>query len=98
MKPVRVSDLAMKLRQDPVFRRESDPQEELALVCAMMHARVRAGLTVAELARRMKTTQSAISRLESGRIKPSTRTLERYARATGHRLVIGFEPAPGSRG
>ena len=32
----------------------------------------------------MGTTRTVISRLESGRMKPSTRTLERYARATGH--------------
>jgi hypothetical protein len=44
----------------------------------------------------MKTTQTAIARLEGGRIKPSTRTLERYAKATGHRLVIGFEPKRGT--
>jgi DNA-binding XRE family transcriptional regulator len=58
-------------------------------------ARARAGLTQAQVARRMKTTQTAIARLEGGRVKPSTRTLERYAKATGHRLVIGFEPKRG---
>jgi predicted transcriptional regulator len=42
----------------------------------------------------MKTKQAVIARLESGRIKPSTRTLERIARATGHRLKISFEPEP----
>jgi transcriptional regulator with XRE-family HTH domain len=40
----------------------------------------------------MKTTQTAIARLESGRVKPSTRTLQRLAKATGHRLVIDFKP------
>jgi transcriptional regulator with XRE-family HTH domain len=35
-----------------------------------------------------------IARLESGRVKPSTRTLERLATATGMRLRISFEPAP----
>jgi transcriptional regulator with XRE-family HTH domain len=39
----------------------------------------------------MGTTESAISRLESGGVKPSTRTLERYAEATGHRLHISLE-------
>jgi transcriptional regulator with XRE-family HTH domain len=38
----------------------------------------------------MGTTRTVISRLESGRMKPSTRTLERYARATGHKLKITF--------
>jgi ribosome-binding protein aMBF1 (putative translation factor) len=49
-------------------------------------------LTQEELARRMNTTQTVIARLESGRVMPSTRTLERFARATGHRLRFPFEP------
>ena len=49
-------------------------------------------LTQEEIAQRMGTTQQVISRLESGRTKPSTRTLERYAEATGTRLMIGFAP------
>ena len=43
----------------------------------------------------MGTTESAVSRLESGRVKPSIRTLERYAEATGHRLRMSLEPASG---
>jgi predicted transcriptional regulator len=44
----------------------------------------------------MHTTQAVIARLESGRVKPSTRTLERLAlaAATGTRLRISFEPVP----
>ncbi|MGA7485431.1 MAG: helix-turn-helix transcriptional regulator [Xanthobacteraceae bacterium] len=60
-------------------------------------ARIRAGLSQAELARRMQTTQSTIARLESGQGRPSTRTLDRFARATGHRLRISFEPVKGRR-
>ena len=40
----------------------------------------------------MKTTQAVIARLESGGSLPSTRTLERFAKATGNRLRITFEP------
>ena len=47
----------------------------------------------APCAERMHTTQAVIARLESGRVKPSTRTLERLAAATGMRLRISFEPA-----
>ena len=46
----------------------------------------------------MKTTQSTVARLESGRGKPSTRTLSRFAKATGHRLKISFEPVRGRGG
>ena len=59
----------------------------------LIEARTRARLTQAELAERMKTTQSVIARLESGRNRPSTRTLERIAQATGTRLRISFDPA-----
>jgi ribosome-binding protein aMBF1 (putative translation factor) len=96
MKYIRVDDLAKEWMRDPAFRREYEAlEEEFALIAAMLKARSRAGLTQAQVARRMKTTQTAVARLESGRTKPSTRTLERFARATGHRLIIGFEPLKG---
>jgi transcriptional regulator with XRE-family HTH domain len=44
----------------------------------------------------MHTTQAVVARLESGKVKPSTRTLERLAAGTGHRLRISFDPAPAS--
>ena len=53
------------------------------MACALIKARTRAGLTQAELATRMKTTQSAIARLESGRTPPSTRTLEEGRASNG---------------
>ena len=94
MKHIRADDLRKKWMKSPAYRREYEAlEEEFALFNAMMSARRRAGLTQADVAKRMKTTQTAIARLESGRGKPSTRTLERFARATGHRLVIGFEPS-----
>ncbi len=90
MKHIRADDLHKKWMKSPAYRREYEAlEEEFALFNAMMSARRRAGLTQADVAKRMKTTQTAIARLESGRGKPSTRTLERFARATGHRLVIG---------
>ena len=67
---------------------------EYALARAVIEARTAAGLTQDQLAERMATTQSVIARLEGGRAKPSTQTLERLALATGTRLRISFEPAP----
>lgn len=66
---------------------------EFALAPAVINARVTAGLTQEQLAQRMDTTQSVIARLESGRARPSTQTLERLAVATGTRLQISFESA-----
>jgi transcriptional regulator with XRE-family HTH domain len=51
--------------------------------------RTEAGLTQAELARRMGTTQSAIARIEGGGARPSLDTLERLAVAVGKELVVG---------
>lgn len=64
---------------------------EFAVAKSLIEARKDAGFTQAELAARMKTTQSAVARMESGRVPPSIRTLERVARATGTRLRILFE-------
>lgn len=89
----KLKDLKAKLLKDPEVRREYDAlEEEFALIEAVAKARLRSGLTQAELAKRMKTTQSTVARLESGRGQPSTRTLARFAKATGHRLKISFEP------
>src|ERR1700730_12684630 len=66
------------------------------IVLPHIEARAHAGLTQEQLAERMHTTQAVIPRLENGRIKPSTRTLERLAVATVMRLRISFEPAPGA--
>jgi transcriptional regulator with XRE-family HTH domain len=84
-------------RKDPEYVRAYDAlEEEFSLAAEMIKARACAGLTQEELASRMHTTQAVIARLESGRVKPSTRTLERLAAATGMRLRISFEPAPTS--
>ena len=87
-----VDDLAREWLQDPEFRAAYDAlDDQFALATALIEARTRASLTQAEVAARMGTTQAVIARLESGRTKPSTRTLERFARATGTRLRIHFE-------
>lgn len=64
--------------------------EEFSFIDEVLKARAAAGLTQAELAARVGTTQSAIARLESGTPKhsPSIVTLQRYARAMGHRVEI----------
>ena len=92
----KLSTLHKKWMKDPTYRKEYDAlEEEFALAAAVAKARLRAGLSQAELARRMKTTQSTVARFEGGRGKPSTRTLTRFAKATWHRLKISFEPVRG---
>jgi len=60
------------------------------LGAAILAARTAAGLSQAELATKLKTAQGNIARLENGGSIPSTNTLQRIAKATGHKLVITF--------
>ena len=79
--------------KEPAYRKEyAALEEEFQLTKALIEARSRAGLTQGEVAKRMQITQAVVARLESGGSRPSTRTLERYAKATGSRLRITFEP------
>jgi transcriptional regulator with XRE-family HTH domain len=94
----KISDLHKKWMKNPAYRKEYDAlEEEFSLIVAMHKARLRSGLNQAQLAKRMKTTQSTVARLESGRGRPSTSTLTRFAKATGHRLKISFVPVKGKK-
>ena len=95
MKRTRVDDLHKEWMKNPKYRREYEAlEEEFSLTAVLIEARSRAGLTQEQVARRMKTTQAVVARLEGGGSMPSTRTLEKYAKATGSRLRISFEPEP----
>ena len=90
----RISDLHKKWSKDEKYRKAYDAlEEEFHLASAVIDARNRAGLTQQELAKKMGTTQPVVARLASGRTRPSMRTLERLAKATGSRLLIRFEPS-----
>jgi ribosome-binding protein aMBF1 (putative translation factor) len=92
-KTIPVEEAFAEWRKDAKYVEAYDAIEgEFALAAALIEARAHAGLTQQQLAERMNTTQAVIARLESGRVKPSTRTLERLAAATGMRLRISFEP------
>jgi len=65
-------------------------ENEFAFLDEVLKARAASGLTQAQLAERVGTTQSAIARLESGAGKPSIETLQRYADALGYRVEIRF--------
>lgn len=88
----RLRNVSGKWSEEPAYRKAYDALEEFALAEAIAEARGRAGLTQAEVAERMHTTQSNIARMEAGRTTPSTRTLEKFAQAVGAKLKISFEP------
>jgi ribosome-binding protein aMBF1 (putative translation factor) len=86
--------LRRKWMKDPKFRAEYEsigPGMELAMTLA--EARRKAGLTQAELATRMKTSQAAVARIESGHGAPKWDMLRDYINAT-----IGFEALAAATG
>ena len=90
-----ILELKEQWMKNPAFKAEYDAlEDEFSLARELIEARTRAGLSQAELAQRMGTTQSAIARLESGKAPPSMRTIVRIAAATGSRAVVRLEPCP----
>lgn len=72
---------AERARRRPALDQDRTLQ---ALVADLVTARVAAGMTQQEVADRMSSTKSAVSRLESGtRTRPTLTTIEKYARAVG---------------
>jgi len=64
----------------------------------LVAARRDGGLSQTVVAARMGTSQSVVARLESGALDMRLSTLERYAAAVGHDLLVGLQPHPGSAG
>ncbi|HDC2548155.1 TPA: helix-turn-helix transcriptional regulator [Salmonella enterica] len=80
---------------DPVLKAEYDAiAEEFELLDEILAARKSAGLTQAQIAERMGTKATAITRMESnlasGQSGPSFTTLKKFAKATGKKLQIRF--------
>lgn len=84
--------IGQRRARSPKYRETQDrlrPFEEIARVVIMRRAQL--GLTQQELAERMDTTKSVISRIESGQHRSGTDTLRRIAEALDGHAVIGFE-------
>src|SRR3712207_9517914 len=74
--------------EDPAYRAAYDALEgEFALASAMIEARAAAGMTQQQVAEAMGTTQGVVARLESGRVMPPSRTLQRFAERSEERRV-----------
>jgi transcriptional regulator with XRE-family HTH domain len=81
---------ARALKRADVKSEYDQLDKEFAFLDEFLKARSSAGITQAEVAERIGTTQSAIARLESGSGKhsPSLATLQKYAHALGCRLEL----------
>ncbi len=80
-----------KALSNPKFKAEYNKlQPEFALIRAVIEARMEKGVTQKELAKRIGTKQSVISRLERGRANPTVSFLKKLADALYTRLEIRF--------
>ena len=92
-----LAKLRQKLLTDPEVRAEYDRLGPIfAVIGEMIDARLAAGLTQADIAARMGTSQSVVARLERARHMPTFDLVARYAAAIGRRIDIHLVPA-GSR-
>lgn len=85
-------DIERDRRESPAYRAEDhrlEPFEQLARIVLLRRAEL--GISQAELARRMGTTPSVVSRLESGQHATNSGTLKKLAEALGGRALIGFD-------
>lgn len=80
------------LLKNPEFRKIYEGSRlEYEIARALILARVKKRLTQAQLARKLKTKQSAISRVESGQSTPSLSFLKRLAGVLGTSLSVQFK-------
>jgi ribosome-binding protein aMBF1 (putative translation factor) len=91
---IQFEKLKARLLANPRVKAEYDAlAPEFEIAAELLRARLRAGLSQAELAAKMGTSQSTIARLENGHTLPSTKTLLRYAEATGSKFHVRLSAA-----
>lgn len=79
------------LEKDHELKRAYDALDgEFSFVQALIQKRLERNMTQLELAKKIGSKQSAISRIESGQANPSVRILQKIARALDARLSIAF--------
>lgn len=84
-------DLKKELLKDPEFKKGYDALEvEYSIITQILEKRLKKGLSQKQLAQKVGTKQSAISRLESGNSNPSIAFLEKVAKALGGKLQVSF--------
>lgn len=81
--------LKQRALANAVVKKEYDLLEtEFSLVDQLLSMRTKAGLTQEQVAEKMHTQKSNVSRLETGNANPSWSTLLKYAHACGYELSL----------
>lgn len=89
----RMLDSLPELIKNPKFKKDWEAiAPEFSLASALVEARIRAGMTQAQVAEKMGVSQPIIARMESGR-NLSIKSIQRYATATGQAITIELLPA-----
>ena len=84
-----LQQLKQKALQDPEVKAEYDNLEgEFSLMDQLISMRIEAGLTQEQVAKRMHTQKSNISRMERGNGNPSWASLLKYAHACGFEISL----------
>lgn len=84
-----LQNLKRQALDNPEVKAEYDKLEnEFSLINQLLAMRTKAGLTQEQVAERMHTRKSNISRLERGNANPSWSTLMKYANACGFELSL----------
>jgi len=82
-------ELHQEWMKDPKYRREYEKLEpEFQIARQIIGARLKRKMTQEQLAKKAKTGQAVISRLEGMNAKPSISLLSRVARALGTKIQI----------
>lgn len=82
-------EVRKELLSDPETKREYDKlAPRYAVISELIAARLKKGMTQADIAKKVGTKQSAIARFEGGNVNPTLDFLERIAEVLGRKLII----------
>ncbi len=89
--PIPFSEFKRKSLADPEIKRGYEALElEFSIIKQIIQKRLKKGMSQEDLALKIGTRQSAIARLEGGRINPTVGFLDKVARALGGKLQISI--------
>ncbi len=88
---INFNEVKKELLKNPEFKKEyEDLSSEYRIARMLIMTRLKSGLTQQEVAERMGTSQSAVARMESGKLG-NLKTIEKYAEATGNRITFQIQ-------
>ncbi|MFH1289481.1 MAG: helix-turn-helix transcriptional regulator [Patescibacteria group bacterium] len=91
MKNLNLDEYIRKQLENPEFRKEWEKSEVAYQVTrALVEARIKGKISQRQLARKARTTQAVISRIENMNVSPSIGLLQRIADSLGKKLEIKF--------